>query len=224
MDSYKRDTKHQTKTAKQGTVVSIGQKYLATDVLRRKRMEEHYSWWPCCKYLAWVFTLTWTLVCAVVTFVVRFNILRHALNSYQSAAESQCPNYLDIGDATITAYNATANHYVATMSTSTSNEQHGFGGEPAVDRWLLSIFVGFFLSLFVWQPLFMLVFQIIRILRFDPERVTESYYFANTKLLLTQTEREILIESGTVISSDDNADKESDHEDDHYQFNVEDNE
>ncbi|ETO35975.1 hypothetical protein RFI_01087 [Reticulomyxa filosa] len=202
-------------------LVSVEQKYLATSALRRKIMDKQYSWWHWCKHAAWVFTIAWTLICAVVTliFVVRFDMLRDAQNSYKSPQEStQCPaSLVDISDQNSTQYSASEkamSDYLQHVSASTLDSKQGFAFRQSVSRWLMSIFIGFLLSLFVWQPLFDLILQIIKVARFDSEEVNESYFFSNTKLLLTQAERDALLQAGANIGADDDADRESDGGDD----------
>jgi len=118
----------------------------------------------------------------------------------------------------MTQYNSTQRaltDYLQKVNPGTLSNTKGFAFKESVSRWLMSIFIGFLLSLFVWQPLFDLIVQIIKVCRFDPEEVNESYFFYNTKLLLTQAEREALIQGGVNVGSTDNADnadKESDDE------------
>ncbi|ETO14890.1 hypothetical protein RFI_22479 [Reticulomyxa filosa] len=218
----------------QELIVSAEQKYLATAALRRKIMDQQYSWWHWCKYVAWAFTISWTLICAIVTliFVIRFDMLRSAKNGYESAVISQCPNGIDITDMNTIQYDETEKSmadYVTKVSTSTLNTDNGFEFGQSVDRWLMSIFIGFLLSLFVWQPLFDLILQAIKVLRFDnnrrqiqfcvyvikkPKAVNEIYFFANTKLLLTLAERNILAQAGADIESDNDVDSGSADEND----------
>jgi len=179
-------------------------------------MDKQYWWWRWCKYLAWGFTILWTILCAIVTliFVVRFDMLRNAQNNDASPQEAtKCPaTLIDVSDQNATSYYGSQKaltNYLETVPTSTLNTNGGFAFRESVSRWLMSIFIGFLLSLFVWQPLFDLILQIIKVCRFDPDEVNESYYFSNTKLLLTQKERKELIQAGANIGADDDADKES---------------
>jgi len=211
-------------------IVSAEQKYLATTALRRKIMDKQYSWWHWCKYVAWIFTIGWTITCAIITliFVIRFDMLRQANNNVANPySTSVCTtDHIDIHDESLTSYTNSQRamtNYLNNADSSTLNSKNGFALKESVTRWLLSIFIGFLLSLFVWQPLFDLILQIIKVLRFDPEDVTESYFFANTKLLLSQAERQELI--GNVanmdLDLDDNADDESQKDDDDHNEHVE---
>ncbi|ETN99792.1 transcriptional regulator [Reticulomyxa filosa] len=178
------------------------QKYLAATALRRKIMDKQYSWWHWCKYLAWTYIIVWIIVCAVITLVlaVRFDMIRDAQNGYSEEIASKCPSKIDIGDKIAAEYGATQrsmNQYVHTASTSTLNEKNGFQIGESVSRWLISILLGFFLSLFIWQPLIELLLLCDRfcvMCNQQPEDINELYFFANPSLLLTEAERNALVQ------------------------------
>ncbi|ETO25366.1 hypothetical protein RFI_11770 [Reticulomyxa filosa] len=204
-----------TNTVELEALITAEQKYLAATALRRKIMDKQYSWFHWCKYAAWGFTVVWTIVCAIITliFVVRFDMSRNAANSYNDpATTSMCINQIDIHDENVTQYEQTQRSmvdYLQRVDSSTLNSKDGFAFRQSVSRWLMSIFIGFLLSLFVWQPLFDLVLQVVKVLRYDPEDVNESYFFANSKLLLSQVERKQLVPDDPNLNSEDNADEES---------------
>ena len=159
--------------------------------LKERLYNETYPLPHMCKYVSIVCIIIWSVLCACITTIwcIWFEMELKLSNFYQNKIDGAGRNGEYIELETMINYNQTQK---SMNDAETEWRQNGrsmynppkgdsFGVDTVAARFLLSVFLSYFLSVFLWQPLLLALKSMKRLKNISdkPDRVNEALLFYN---------------------------------------------